>query len=39
MRERGIRAGAWRGKGGLRTEGRQVPRREEGRQEEPPEGK
>ena len=26
-RERGIRTGAWRGKGGLHSEGRQVPRK------------
>ena len=28
-RKRGIRAGAWRGKDGLHSEGRQAPRREE----------
>ena len=27
VRKRGIRAGAWRGKGGLHSEGRQIPRR------------
>ena len=29
VRGRGIRAGAWRGKGGLCSEGRQIPRRKE----------
>ena len=29
-REREIRTRAWRGEGGLHTEGRQVPRRKEG---------
>ena len=36
-RERRIRAGAWRGKGGHHSEGRQVPgRKGKDKQEEPP---